>query len=111
MGKDPVQQLQQLHQQMKLMAEMAAGMSVQSAPSASAGAPDFQQLLVKAVRDVNEAQNAAQAKVQSFSTGQSNLTLEEVMISAQKANLSLQGMIAVRNRLVEAYKEITNLPV
>jgi flagellar hook-basal body complex protein FliE len=33
------------------------------------------------------------------------------MLSAQKANLSLQGMIAVRNRMVEAYKEITSLPV
>jgi len=32
-------------------------------------------------------------------------------VSLQKANLSLQGMIAVRNRLVEAYKDITNLPV
>jgi flagellar hook-basal body complex protein FliE len=29
----------------------------------------------------------------------------------QKANLSLQGMIAVRNRLVDAYKEVTSLQV
>jgi flagellar hook-basal body complex protein FliE len=79
--------------------------------NARAAAPDFQQLLFQAVKDVNEAQNVAQAQVQSFSTGQSKLSLEEVMLSAQKANLSLQGMIAVRNRLVEAYKEITNLPV
>jgi flagellar hook-basal body complex protein FliE len=34
-----------------------------------------------------------------------------VIISLQKANLSLQGMIAVRNKLVEAYKEVTNLQV
>jgi flagellar hook-basal body complex protein FliE len=67
--------------------------------------------LTNAVREVNQAKNSAQAKVQQFSTGESNMTLEEVMVSLQKANLSLQGMIAVRNRLVEAYKDITNLPV
>jgi flagellar hook-basal body complex protein FliE len=39
------------------------------------------------------------------------MTLEEVMVSLQKANLSFQAMIAVRNRLVEAYKEVTNLQV
>lgn len=107
MSSDP---LMQLNQAMKVMGDMAAGLPG-PAKTPGAGAPDFQQLLVQAVRNVNEAQNVAQAKVQSFSTGQSNLSLEEVMLSAQKANLSLQGMIAVRNRLVEAYKDITNLPV
>jgi flagellar hook-basal body complex protein FliE len=103
--------LQQLNQAMKVMGDMAAGLPT-SAPAGTAGAaPDFQKLLINAVREVNEAQNLAQAQVQSFSTGQSQLTLEEVMLSAQKANLSLQGMIAVRNRMVEAYKEITSLPV
>lgn len=107
MSNDP---LQQLNQAMKVMGDMAAGMPAPGAASGSA-LPDFQQLLVQAVKNVNEAQNIAQAQAQSFATGQSQLSLEEVMLSAQKANLSLQGMIAVRNRLVEAYKEITNLPV
>ncbi len=102
--------MEKLNQAMRVMADMAAGAPAPS-QGAPAGMPDFQQLLVQAVRNVNEAQNVAQAKVQAFSTGQSNLTLEEVMLSAQKANLSLQGMIAVRNRLVDAYKDITNLPV
>lgn len=102
--------MDKLNQAMRVMADMAAGTPAASQPSGP-GLPDFQQLLVQAVRNVNEAQNVAQAKVQAFSTGQSNLTLEEVMLSAQKANLSLQGMIAVRNRLVDAYKDITNLPV
>ncbi len=102
--------MEKLNQAMRVMADMAAGAPAPS-QGTPAGMPDFQQLLVQAVRNVNEAQNVAQAKVQAFSTGQSNLTLEEVMLSAQKANLSLQGMIAVRNRLVDAYKDITNLPV
>ena len=103
--------LDSLSSQMKVMADMAAGQlnSTSSLPAASE--PDFQDVLKKAVLSVNEAQNVAQAKVQTFSTGESNMTLEEVMVSMQKANLSFQTMIAVRNRLVDAYKEVTNLQV
>jgi flagellar hook-basal body complex protein FliE len=103
--------LESLSSQMKVMADMAAGQLNASAALPAAGEPDFQDVLKKAVLSVNEAQNSAQAKVQSFSTGESNMTLEEVMVSMQKANLSFQTMIAVRNRLVDAYKEVTNLQV
>lgn len=104
--------LNSLAQQMQVMSDMAAGnLGAASAPAPSSDGVDFQSILTNAVREVNIAQNSAQAKVQQFSTGESNMTLEEVMVSLQKANLSLQGMIAVRNRLVEAYKDITNLPV
>ena len=103
--------LESLSSQMKVMADMAAGQLNASAALPAAGEPDFQDVLKKAVLSVNEAQNVAQAKVQTFSTGESNMTLEEVMVSMQKANLSLQTMIAVRNRLVDAYKEVTNLQV
>ena len=72
---------------------------------------DFQNILKNAIENVNSAQNAAQAKAQAFSAGKSDTSLEEVIVSLQKANLSLQGMIAVRNRLVDAYKEVTSLQV
>jgi flagellar hook-basal body complex protein FliE len=72
---------------------------------------DFKTILQNAIADVSDAQNNAQAKVQAFSTGDSSMSLEEVMVSLQKANISFQGMLAVRNRLVDAYKEVTNLQV
>ena len=72
---------------------------------------DLQNILKNAIENVNSAQNAAQAKAQAFSAGNSDTSLEEVIVSLQKANLSLQGMIAVRNRLVDAYKEVTSLQV
>lgn len=96
---------------------MQAAMSVglPSAPSnidaKSGNGVDFQNILKNAVENVNNAQNAAQAKAQAFSAGNSDTSLEEVIVSLQKANLSLQGMIAVRNRLVDAYKEVTSLQV
>jgi flagellar hook-basal body complex protein FliE len=67
--------------------------------------------LKNAINQVNDASNNAQAKAQDFATGKSDTSLEEVIVSLQKANLSLQGMIAVRNKLVDAYKDITNIQV
>lgn len=108
MGSDSVQSLVA---QMKVMSDLAAGQVSPTSPAVNADGNDFQSLLKKAVSEVNQAQNTAQAKVQAFSTGESNMSLEEVMVSLQKANLSFQTMIAVRNRLVDAYKEVTNLQV
>ena len=101
---------------------MARMQAMQAAMNGLPGAPasnevksdngvDFQNILKNAIEHVNSAQNAAQAKAQAFSAGNSDTSLEEVIVSLQKANLSLQGMIAVRNRLVDAYKEVTSLQV
>lgn len=72
---------------------------------------DFQIVLRDAIRGVSDAQNAAQSKAQAFQLGDDKTTLEDVMISLQKANLAMQGMVQVRNRLVEAYREVMNMQV
>lgn len=105
--------VQELLNQARALSDLAAARSSATAqvPAVNADGHDFQTLLREAVQDVNQAQNSAQDKVQAFASGQSNMSLEEVMVSLQKANLSLQTMIAVRNRLVDAYKEVMNLQV
>ena len=90
---------------------LAASGGVDPSAGAGSGNVDFQSLLKNAITQVNDAQNSAQAKAQDFQMGSTDTSLEEVMISLQKANLSLQGMISVRNKLVEAYKDITNIQV
>ena len=71
------------------------------------GAVDFSSMLRDAVHEVNAVQSTAQA----FQLGDRSVSIEQVMISMQKASLSFQGMVAVRNKLVEAYREISNLQV
>jgi len=100
-------QIQALQQQTSASNALSPAVST-NAPS---GQVDFKTILKNAVDEVSQAQNTAQAKVQAFSTGDSNMSLEEVMVSLQKANISFQGMLAVRNRLVDAYKDVTNLQV
>ena len=105
--------IQRVLGQLRAAASMASG-EVAAPNAATAGASstdrvDFGNILKAAVEQVSDAQQTATAKQQSFQLGESNMSLEEVMISLQKANLAFQGMIQVRNRLVEAYKEVASL--
>ena len=47
----------------------------------------------------------------SFELGAPEVQLHDVMISLQKANISFQQTVQVRNRLVAAYQEIMNMQV
>jgi flagellar hook-basal body complex protein FliE len=107
---------------MQAMAEMAKGQptvgNISGLPSlgpvrgdAPTGGVNFGDVLKQAVQQVSDAQHTAQAKAQAFQMGSEEMSLEEVMISLQKANLAFQGMIAVRNKLVEAYQSVTNMQV
>jgi flagellar hook-basal body complex protein FliE len=105
--------IQRVLGQLRAAANMAPGAVAApnevGASSGTADRVDFGNILKAAVEQVSDAQQTATAKQQSFQLGESNMSLEEVMISLQKANLAFQGMIQVRNRLVEAYKEVASL--
>jgi len=113
MAMDISSNLDAMRARMEAMALAAKGgpSVVGTDTSTTSGGVDFQSLLKNAINQVNDAQNSAQAKAQDFQMGKSDTSLEEVITSLQKANLSLQGMIAVRNKLVDAYKDITNIQV
>jgi len=72
---------------------------------------NFASVLRQAVRGVSDAQQTAQAKSQAYQLGDDKVTLEDVMISMQRASLAMQGMVQVRNRLVESYREVMNMQV
>ena len=99
----------------QMLAELRA--TAQTAGSKPAGqanaAPgaDFGQVLKSAIDEVNQAQQSARSMAQDFSAGEPNVNLQDVMVNLQKANLSFQQMVQVRNRLVSAYQDIMNMPV
>ncbi|MBR0564536.1 flagellar hook-basal body complex protein FliE [Azoarcus sp. L1K30] len=76
-----------------------------------AGGVNFSDVLNNALKDVSAAQQEARSMAQDFSAGDPNVNLQDVMVNLQKANLSFQQMVQVRNRLVTAYQDIMNMPV
>lgn len=60
------------------------------------------------VNDTNNLANAAEEAEISYALGLTDNT-HDLQVAQQKANLSLQYTVAVRNKVLEAYKEIMNL--
>ena len=88
-----------------------AGARTAEAPGASASGVDFAQVLQNSIAQVNQTQQQAEGMAANFAAGDGNANLHEVMIALQKANVSFQEMVQVRNKLVTAYHDVMNMQV
>jgi flagellar hook-basal body complex protein FliE len=101
--------LEQMLTELRATSAIAQGKSPSAAQAA--GGAEFGQALKAAIDQVNAAQQQAQQLTQEFASGDSNVNLQDVMINLQKASLSFQQMVQVRNKLVTAYQDVMNMPV
>jgi len=76
-----------------------------------AGSTSFADMLGMAVNKVNDTQQASNQLASAFEVGKSGVDLTDVMISSQKASVSFQALTQVRNKLVQAYQDIMQMPV
>jgi flagellar hook-basal body complex protein FliE len=83
-----------------------AGASV-IGPSAERG-PGFQDVLHSAMDDMQHLQGQAEAKVAGV-LGGGGTDVHSAMIAVEKADLSFQLMMQVRNKIVSAYEEISRM--
>ncbi len=74
-------------------------------------ADGFADLLAKSVEAVSAEQHKSGDMKKAFEKGEPDMELSEVMLQAQKASLSFQAMTQIRNKLVEAYKTVINMPM
>jgi flagellar hook-basal body complex protein FliE len=79
-------------------------------PAGSQSGSSFNSLLQDAIEQVNELQHQAGTEVQSLMTGEIK-DIHSAMIAVQKADVSFQMMMQVRNKLVSAYQEIMKMQV
>ncbi|AIY04090.1 flagellar hook-basal body protein FliE [Planococcus sp. PAMC 21323] len=70
----------------------------------------FGQVLKDALKEVSAAQNESDKLTNQLITGEVQ-DVHEVMIASQKASLSLQMTMQVRNKVVEAYQEVMRMQV
>ncbi|EKT62205.1 flagellar hook-basal body complex protein FliE [Providencia burhodogranariea] len=71
----------------------------------------FADHLISAINQINTVRNQSAKQIEDFTLGKQNVALNDVMVDMQKASLSLQMGIQVRNKLVAAYQEIMSMPV
>lgn len=68
----------------------------------------FSKVISDAINKVNDAQVTADQKVEDFISGE-DVSMHDVMLSMQESQLSMQLLIEVRNKVVEAYQEINRV--
>ena len=96
--------------QMRALAAQAQGNTAHPAQGAE-NQTGFDDLLKKSIATVNDTQQEAAKLRQAFELGDKKVQMSEVMVAVQKASVSFQTMLQVRNKLVSAYQEIMNMQV
>ncbi len=98
----------------QVLAQMRT-MSIEASGSPAVGesgeGSDFAMLLKQSIDSVNDTQKTSGTLSKAFETGDSDVSLAEVMIASQKASVSFQAMVQVRNKLVDAYKDVMSMPM
>ena len=71
---------------------------------------DFSDLIRQAVSQTNAAQVDSQNTAQAFERGEA-VPLTDVVLKMQKASLSFEATLQVRNKVLKAYEDVMNMPV
>jgi flagellar hook-basal body complex protein FliE len=109
----PVNALSSALQQMQSMAAQAAGGTTDAATqgNGAATAGSFASAMKASLDKISDDQKSAIGESQAFELGSSNVSLNDVMVDMQKANVGFQFGLQVRNKLVSAYNEIAQMSV
>jgi flagellar hook-basal body complex protein FliE len=89
----------------------AAGLANAQGINQGTSKVNFSDALKASLNQVNKVQVEAEQLGKSFAMGDDSVSLSDVMIAGQKANISFQATVQVRNKLVSAYHDIMNMQV
>ncbi len=70
----------------------------------------FKDMLLKNIEQVNKLQQDAHQAIEDLNSGQRN-DVANVMIAKQKADVAFKALLAVRNKMMDAYQEIKEVRV
>lgn len=87
-----------------------ANSSDESQKSESTGA-SFADVLKNSLDSINDKQVESNSLTDSLVKGDENVDITDVMLSSAEADMSLQYAVQVRNKLVDAYQEITKMQI
>jgi flagellar hook-basal body complex protein FliE len=72
---------------------------------------DFAEMLMDALKEVNSSQQNAREMQNSFMAGRQGVDYHDLMIAMEKASVAMQLTMSVRNKILEAYQEISRMQV
>ena len=83
----------------------------QVSPKATGSDPGaFQKMFESSIQQVNADQNASAQSIQAFLSGESE-DLHTAALATQRAELSFEMFMQVRNKVVQAYQEVMRMQI
>ncbi len=76
----------------------------------SGDVPSFSDTLKQLISDVNDLQLKADEQMRLMAAGQAE-NLHDVMIAVEKAGISFELLMEIRNKVLEAYQELMRMQV
>ena len=95
-----LQQMQEMQQPLKSAGDTA---SVEESGS------QFGDMFTKLIKDVDQAQKEADSSIRNLAAGDNSTSLQDVVLKLQEADVSFGMMKAIRDKLLEAYKEVMTM--
>ena len=102
--------VEQVLAQMRVLAAQARG----PAPAEDVQATDkvdFSRLLKQSIDAVNELQQDSGDLKKRIELGDQTVSMVDVAVASEKAKVAFTAMTEVRNRLIQAYQEVLNMPI
>jgi len=102
---------------MRGMADVASGSGIAptgGAAPAGVGATNgggFGTAMSNAIDNVSKVQNDASKLQTAFEMGDPKADLARVMVAMQQSQVAFRATVEVRNRLVQAYQDVMNMPI
>jgi flagellar hook-basal body complex protein FliE len=104
-----------LFQEMQTFAKQARSLNNDMpSPSSQVGnssQQDFSALFKMALDNVNGLQQESSKLATAVEMGDPKVSLAQAMIAGQKSSIAFEATVQVRNKLLEAYKEVMAMPV
>jgi flagellar hook-basal body complex protein FliE len=79
-------------------------------PAREIQGPQFKELMLKEIEQVNKLQEEASTAVEDLVTGRRD-DMDSVLMAKQKADIAFQMLLQVRNKLMDAYDEVKQIRV
>ena len=102
-----------LSQIRQYQAQAAEGVNISHNPGLKTeptGVSGFADSIKGALQEVNSTQQASKAMRTAYERGD-DIPLTDVVMQMQKSSLAFEATLQIRNKVLEAYEEIMNMPV
>ncbi|MGN1357435.1 MAG: flagellar hook-basal body complex protein FliE [Succinivibrionaceae bacterium] len=98
-------------QELQALRTEASGVQLNATTVNSVPQSDFGTMLQQALDGVNSTMAKSDELKTRFDLGDESVSLSDVMIASQKSSLAFEATVQIRNKCVEAYKQIMQMQI